>query len=162
MSALCPIDASYGTNTAFRTGIGALGADLCGGHLVDGQGAAADPSDRVSVKALALGPPNHAWRTITWRGARALRCARALSGCACASQKLRLPLGKLFEPFFPIAAKCDWIKSDNDDLSAWDSVCAIASPVARVDEIQQLVFGRWFPEHLLDAALGRLRHDGGG
>ena len=29
--------------------------------------AAADPHDRVSVKALALGLPNHAWRTITWR-----------------------------------------------------------------------------------------------
>jgi hypothetical protein len=29
--------------------------------------AAANPHDRVSVKALALGLPNHAWRTITWR-----------------------------------------------------------------------------------------------
>jgi hypothetical protein len=27
----------------------------------------ADPDERVSAKALALGLPKHAWRTITWR-----------------------------------------------------------------------------------------------
>jgi SRSO17 transposase len=62
------IDASYGTNTAFRTGIGALGLTYVAAILSTVKvRAAADPHDRVSVKALALGLPNHAWRTITWR-----------------------------------------------------------------------------------------------
>jgi SRSO17 transposase len=62
------IDASYGTNTAFRTGIGALGLTYVAAILSTVKvRAAADPDERVSVKALALGLPNHAWRTITWR-----------------------------------------------------------------------------------------------
>jgi SRSO17 transposase len=62
------IDASYGTNTAFRTGIGALGLTYVAAILSTVKvRAAADPNDRVSVKALALGLANHAWRTITWR-----------------------------------------------------------------------------------------------
>ena len=62
------IDASYGTNTAFRTGIGALGLTYVAAILSTVKvRAAADPDARVSVKALARGLPNHAWRTITWR-----------------------------------------------------------------------------------------------
>ena len=62
------IDASYGTNTAFRTGIGALGLTYVAAILSTVKvRAAADPDARVSVKALALGLPKHAWRTITWR-----------------------------------------------------------------------------------------------
>jgi DDE superfamily endonuclease len=61
------VDASYGTNTAFRTGIGALGLTYVAAILSTVKvRAAADPHDRVSVKALALGLPNHAWRTITF------------------------------------------------------------------------------------------------
>ena len=62
------IDASYGTNTAFRTGIGALGLTYVAAILSTVKvRAAADPDARVSVKALALGLPKHAWRTIAWR-----------------------------------------------------------------------------------------------
>jgi SRSO17 transposase len=60
------IDASYGTNTAFRTGIRALGLTYVAAILSTVKvRAAANPHDRVSV--LALGLPNQAWRTITWR-----------------------------------------------------------------------------------------------
>jgi SRSO17 transposase len=62
------IDASYGTNTAFRTGIDALGLTYVAAILSTLKvRAAADPHERVSVKALARGLPNHAWRTIAWR-----------------------------------------------------------------------------------------------
>jgi SRSO17 transposase len=62
------IDASYGTNTAFRTGIGALALTYVAAILSTVKvRAAADPDDRVSVKELALGLPKHAWRTVTWR-----------------------------------------------------------------------------------------------
>jgi SRSO17 transposase len=48
------IDASYGTNTAFRTGIGALGLTYVAAILSTVKvRAAADPHDRVSVKTPA-------------------------------------------------------------------------------------------------------------
>ena len=62
------IDASYGTNTAFRAGIGALALTYVAAILSTVKvRAAADPDDRVSVKELALGLPKPAWRTVTWR-----------------------------------------------------------------------------------------------
>jgi len=62
------MDASYGTNTALRTGIDALGLSYVAAILPTVKvRAASDPEQRVSVKELALFLPKHAWRTITWR-----------------------------------------------------------------------------------------------
>jgi SRSO17 transposase len=86
------IDASYGTNTAFRTGIGALGLTYVAAILSTVKvRAAADPHDRVSVKALALGLPNQPGAPSRGGTARALRCARALPGCGCASRPAAAP-----------------------------------------------------------------------
>src|ERR1700720_2961278 len=62
------MDASYGTNSALRAGIGALALTYVAAILPTVKvRAVADLDERVSAKALALGLPKHAWRTITWR-----------------------------------------------------------------------------------------------
>jgi SRSO17 transposase len=62
------MDASYGTNTALRTGIDALGLTCVAAILPTVKvRAVADPEQRVSVKELALSLPKHTWHTITWR-----------------------------------------------------------------------------------------------
>ncbi len=65
------MDASYGSNSALRTNVSALGLSYVAGivatvkvRVVSDRGAA---EQRISVKELALGLPKHAWRTITWR-----------------------------------------------------------------------------------------------
>jgi SRSO17 transposase len=62
------MDASYGTNSALRASIGALALTYVVAILPTIKvRAVADLDERVSAKALALGLPKHAWRTITWR-----------------------------------------------------------------------------------------------
>ena len=62
------MDASYGTDTALRTGIDALGLNYVAAILPTVKvRAVKNPQRRVSVKELALSLPKHAWRTITWR-----------------------------------------------------------------------------------------------
>jgi SRSO17 transposase len=65
------MDASYGSNSALRSNVSALGLGYVAGivttvkvRAVSDRGAA---EQRTSVKELALGLPKHAWRTITWR-----------------------------------------------------------------------------------------------
>lgn len=64
-------DASYGSNTALRTSVSALALRYVAGIVPTVKVRAASDrgatEPRVSVKALALGLPKHAWRTITWR-----------------------------------------------------------------------------------------------
>ena len=68
------MDASYGTNTALRTGIDALGLTYVAAILPTVKvRAAKNPQLRVSVKELALSLPKHDWRTITWREGSAAR-----------------------------------------------------------------------------------------
>jgi SRSO17 transposase len=64
-------DASYGSNSAFRTGISAQGLRYVVAIIptlkvrrVSDRGAL---GPRLSAKQLALRLPKHAWRTITWR-----------------------------------------------------------------------------------------------
>jgi SRSO17 transposase len=62
------MDASYGTNSALRASIGALALTYVAAILPTVKvRPVADLDERVSAKALALGLPKHAWRTITWR-----------------------------------------------------------------------------------------------
>src|SRR6202140_1677563 len=62
------MDASYGTNSALRAGIGALALTYVAAILPTVKvRAAKNPELRVSVKELALSLPQHDWRTITWR-----------------------------------------------------------------------------------------------
>src|SRR3984893_12426421 len=63
------IDASYGSNSALRTGISALGLKYVAAIIptvkvrrVSDRGAS---DERLSAKELALSLPKHAWRTIT-------------------------------------------------------------------------------------------------
>jgi SRSO17 transposase len=65
------MDASYGTNSALRAGVSALGLNYVAGivpsikvRAVSKRGAL---NKRMSVKDLALSLPKQAWRTITWR-----------------------------------------------------------------------------------------------
>src|SRR6202171_4406768 len=65
------IDASYGSNSALRTGISALGLKYVAAIIptvkvrrVSDRGAL---DERLSAKELALSLPKHAWRAITWR-----------------------------------------------------------------------------------------------
>jgi len=65
------LDASYGSNSALRTGISALElkyvAAVMANLIVREASKGAGPKLRLTVKQLALTLPKHAWRTITWR-----------------------------------------------------------------------------------------------
>ena len=62
------MDASYGTNSALRAGIGALALTYVAAILPTVKvRALGDPDRHVSAKQLALTLPDHTWRTITWR-----------------------------------------------------------------------------------------------
>jgi SRSO17 transposase len=65
------MDASYGSNSALRAGVSMLALSYVAAIVptVKVRAASKDGArePRVSVKALALSLPNHAWRTITWR-----------------------------------------------------------------------------------------------
>jgi SRSO17 transposase len=65
------MDASYGSNSALRAGISALALAYVAGIVATVKVRAASDrgatEPRMSVKALALSLPKHAWRTITWR-----------------------------------------------------------------------------------------------
>src|SRR6266852_5919071 len=61
-------DASYGSNSVFRTGISAVGLRYVAAIVATVKvRRASAPERRLSVKELALSLPKHAWRTITWR-----------------------------------------------------------------------------------------------
>jgi SRSO17 transposase len=70
------MDASYGSNTALRTGLSALALAYVAGIVPTVKVRAAPDraatERRMSVKELALGLPKHVWRTITWREGTAL------------------------------------------------------------------------------------------
>jgi SRSO17 transposase len=65
------IDASYGSNSALRSGISALAlsyvAAIVSTVKVRKVSDHTDLEQRMSVRELALSLPKHAWRTITWR-----------------------------------------------------------------------------------------------
>jgi SRSO17 transposase len=63
------IDASYGSNSALRTGISALALSYVAAIVSTVKvRAVSDAAERrMSVKELALSLPKRAWRTITWR-----------------------------------------------------------------------------------------------
>jgi SRSO17 transposase len=65
------MDASYGSNSALRAGISALGlkyvAAVVASVKVRRASERGAPEPRLTVKQLALTLPKHAWRTITWR-----------------------------------------------------------------------------------------------
>ncbi len=82
------MDASYGSNSALRTNVSALGLSYVAGivatvkvRVVSDRGAA---EQRISVKELALGLPKHAWRTITWREGSNKRLRSRFAVCRCA------------------------------------------------------------------------------
>jgi SRSO17 transposase len=64
-------DASYGSNSALRSGVSELGLQyvfgIIGSIKVCAASSRGAPGRRMSVKELALRLPKHAWRTITWR-----------------------------------------------------------------------------------------------
>jgi SRSO17 transposase len=75
------MDASYGSNSALRSGVSALALSYVAGIVPTVKVRAASdrgaPKRRMSVKALALSLPKQAWRTITWREGTADRlCSR--------------------------------------------------------------------------------------
>jgi SRSO17 transposase len=65
------MDASYGSNSALRTGISVLGLEYVAAIVSNLKVRRATnrgvSERRLSVKELARKLPNHAWRTITWR-----------------------------------------------------------------------------------------------
>jgi SRSO17 transposase len=65
------LDASYGSNSALRAGISALGLEYVAAIISTIKVRRASngrvSERRLSVKQLARKLPNHAWRTITWR-----------------------------------------------------------------------------------------------
>jgi len=71
------MDASYGSNTALRSGVSALALTYVAAIVSTIKVRAVSEGDatgeRMSAKELALGLPKHAWRTITWRDGSADR-----------------------------------------------------------------------------------------
>jgi SRSO17 transposase len=71
------MDASYGSNTALRSSVSALGLNYVAGIVSTVKVRVASdrkaPARRLSVKQLAFSLPKRAWRTITWREGAAAR-----------------------------------------------------------------------------------------
>jgi SRSO17 transposase len=71
------MDASYGSNSALRSGVSALALGYVAGIVptikVQAVRDGGKPGRRMSAKALALSLPKHAWRTVTWREGSAER-----------------------------------------------------------------------------------------
>src|SRR5712671_3375903 len=71
------IDASYGSNSALRAGVSALGLSYVAAIVSTVKVRAVSDRDalepRMSVKELALSLPKHDWRTITWREGSAVK-----------------------------------------------------------------------------------------
>ena len=69
------MDAGYGNDSALRHGVSALGLSYVAGivptikvqAVIKGGEPGTSWGPRIDAKALALGLPRHAWRTITWR-----------------------------------------------------------------------------------------------
>jgi SRSO17 transposase len=91
------MDASYGSNSALRAGVSALGLSYVAGIVSTVKVRAAsnrgEPGERVSVKELALSLPKHAWRTITWREGTADR----LRSCFARVQVRTAPIRRAAE-----------------------------------------------------------------
>ena len=86
------LDASYGSNSALRTGISALGLEYVAAIIstikVRRASKGRVSERRLSVKESARKLPKHAWRTITWREGDERPAALALcprSGAHCAN-----------------------------------------------------------------------------
>jgi hypothetical protein len=83
------MDASYGTNSALRAGIGALALTYVAAILPTVKvRAVGDPDRHVSAKQLALSLPDHTWRTRRLgRSAALALCPR----CGCAPRRSGVP-----------------------------------------------------------------------
>ena len=83
------MDASYGTNSALRAGIGALALTYVAAILPTVKvRAVGDPDRHVSANQLALSLPDHTWRTRRLgRSAALALCPR----CGCAPRRSGVP-----------------------------------------------------------------------
>ena len=85
------MDASYGSNSALRQAITELGLCYVAAIVSSVKVRPMHKDDpqplRVSVEALALSLPKHAWRTITWREGTNAKLQSRFATCACALRR---------------------------------------------------------------------------
>jgi SRSO17 transposase len=133
------MDASYGTNTALRTGISALRLSYAAGIVptvkvraaLDG-GATAP---RVSVKELALSLPKNAWRTITWREGSADRLSSRFARVRVRIAPIRGAAGRAEETLL-----IEWPEGEAEPTKYWLSTLDKSTPFR---ELVDTVKMRW-------------------
>jgi SRSO17 transposase len=154
------MDAGYGCNTSLRTGVSALGLSYVAGILpntsVWALGMAPLPAKEwsghgrpptrirrdakhrpISVKALALGLPRRAWRTITWREGTADRLSSRFA-------RVRVRVAhrdhKLAESRPEEWLLIEWPKGESEPIKYWLATLPDDIPFDRLVDLTKL---RW-------------------
>ncbi len=111
------MDASYGSNSALRIGVSALGLAYVAGivstvkvRAVHHRGA----TERMSVKKLALSLPKHAWRTITWREGTADRLRSRFARIQVRTAPIRGAAGRAEETLL-----IEWPEGEAEPTKYW-------------------------------------------
>jgi SRSO17 transposase len=111
------MDASYGSNSALRSGTSALGLAYVAGivstvkvRAVSNRGA----TDRMSVKQLALSLSKHAWRTITWREGSAERLRSRFARVRVRTAPIRGAAGRAEETLL-----IEWPEGEAEPTKYW-------------------------------------------
>jgi SRSO17 transposase len=111
------MDASYGSNSALRSGTSALGLAYVAGivstvkvRAVSNRGA----TGRMSVKQLALSLSKHAWRTITWREGSAERLRSRFARVRVRTAPIRGAAGRAEETLL-----IEWPEGEAEPTKYW-------------------------------------------
>ena len=112
------MDASYGSNSALRTGISALALTYVAGIVSTVKVRATPDHDarerRMSVKELALSLPKHAWRTITWREGSADRLRSRFARMRVRTAPIRRAAGRAEETLL-----IEWPEGEAEPTKYW-------------------------------------------
>ena len=112
------MDASYGSNSALRTGVSALALTYVAGIVSTVKVRATPDHDarerRMSVKELALSLPKHAWRTITWREGSADRLRSRFARMRVRTAPIRRAAGRAEETLL-----IEWPEGEAEPTKYW-------------------------------------------
>jgi len=133
------MDASYGSNITLRTGVSALALQYVAGIVptvkVRAASAGGVAGERMSVKDLALGLPNHAWRTITWREGTADRLCSRFARIQVGIAPIRRAAGRPQETLL-----IEWPQTEAEPTKYWLSTLPRNTSFRRLVDIAKM---RW-------------------
>jgi SRSO17 transposase len=137
------MDASYGSNSALRYGISALGLSYVAGIVptikVQAVSAGGAPGEslgpRVSAKELALGLPSHAWRKVTWREGTNERLSSRFARVRVRTSPIRRAKERAEETLL-----IEWPEGEEEPTKYWLSTLPESTSFRRLVDIAKM---RW-------------------